>query len=57
MYKYNIGIIPDIINSFYVTNGFVHSFNTRNGIKFDPQLVDINFYLMKCGKQTYIIIN
>ena len=30
MYKYNIGIIPHIIHSFYVTNSDVHSYNTRN---------------------------
>ena len=30
MYKYNISVIPDIINSFYVTNSDVHSYNTRN---------------------------
>ena len=30
MYKYNNGSIPDIINSFYVTNSDIHSYNTRN---------------------------
>ena len=30
MYKYNIGIIPDIIHYFYVTTSDVHSYNTRN---------------------------
>ena len=30
MYKYNIGMISDIIIFFYVTNNDVHSYNTRN---------------------------
>ena len=33
MYKYNIGVLPDIINYFYVANSRgtdVHSYNTRN---------------------------
>ena len=33
MYKYNIGVIPDITNYFRVTNSNVHSYNTRNRIK------------------------
>ena len=30
MCKYNIGIITDVINSFYVANSDVYSCNTRN---------------------------
>ena len=30
MYKYNIGVIPDVINACNMTSSNVHSYNTGN---------------------------